>query len=104
MAGLWEFPGGKQEPQETAEAALVRELYEELAIAVECADLQPLCFASAQIGERPLLLLLYLCRTWQGTPIGVESPEISWFSVDDMFQLVMPPADIPLLHMLKKLL
>ena len=104
MAGLWEFPGGKQEIGELAEAALVRELQEELAITVEISDLQPLCFASAHISERPLLLLLYLCRRWSGSPVAVESPELGWFVVDEMAQLSMPPADIPLLDLLKKLI
>jgi 8-oxo-dGTP diphosphatase len=104
MAGLWEFPGGKQEPEESAEAALLRELYEELAISVSVADLTPLCFASAAIGERPLLLLLFACRAWNGTPTGAEGQELGWFSLDDMQHLPMPPADLPLLDLLKMLL
>ncbi len=104
MAGLWEFPGGKQEPHESAEAALVRELKEELAVNVAVADLIPICFASAAIGERPLLLLLFACRAWNGTPTGVESQELGWFSLDEMRDLAMPPADIPLLDLLEKLL
>lgn len=104
MAGLWEFPGGKLEDDETPEAALVRELSEELDIEIDPVNLSPACFASAMIGDRPLLLLLYICRVWRGDPVAVESPELSWFTCDDMQNLHMPPADIPLIALLKKLL
>ena len=103
MAGLWEFPGGKLEDGETPEVALVREMAEELAIQIDPADLTPTCFASAAIGDRSLLLLLYLCTVWHGEPTATESPELGWFTVDEMDELLMPPADIPLLALLKKL-
>jgi 8-oxo-dGTP diphosphatase len=104
MAGLWEFPGGKLEPGESPVVALVRELHEELSIAVKVEDLRPACFAEASIGDRPLLLMLYICPNWAGEPVPVESPELGWFRVHEMRSLAMPPADLPLLDLLEKLI
>jgi 8-oxo-dGTP diphosphatase len=104
MAGLWEFPGGKLEDGETPESALVREVTEELAITVDSANLMPACFASASVDDRPLLLMLYICTVWEGEPVAVESPELGWFSINEMTGLPMPPADIPLIDLLKKLI
>lgn len=104
MAGLWEFPGGKIEEGESPEVALVREVKEELGVEIRADDLLPACFASAAIGDRPLLLLLYVCRQWTGEPQPLESPELGWFTLKQMGDLDMPPADLPLIVLLEKLL
>ncbi len=104
MAGLWEFPGGKVDAGEKPEAALVRELQEELGIDTTASCLAPLTFASHPYEDFHLLMLLYACRKWQGSVRPQEGQAVRWVRISELYSLPMPPADIPLVGMLASLL
>ena len=103
LEGLWEFPGGKIERGETPEAALVRELAEELGIEVSATALSPVTFASAPLVDRHLVLMLFAVREWSGEPRPLDADAIRWVDPRTMATLKMPPADVPLVAALKKL-
>ena len=104
MQGLWEFPGGKVEPGERPEAALIRELKEELGIDVTEACLAPFVFASHAYESFHLLMPLYLCRRWSGTVVAREHAALAWVKPNRLSDYPMPPADAPLVAWLRDLL
>ena len=104
MAGLWEFPGGKIQPEETPEAALIRELKEELDIDVTEACLAPLTFASHRYERFHLLMPLYVCRRWEGLVTAREGQALKWVRAQRLDEYPMPPADKPLIPVLQDLL
>jgi 8-oxo-dGTP diphosphatase len=104
MAGLWEFPGGKVDPGETPEAALIRELREELGIDVAASCLAPFTFASHAYPDFHLLMPLYVCRKWSGIPMAREGQRLTWVRPARLADYPMPPADKPLVAMLRDLL
>lgn len=101
MAGLWEFPGGKVETGETPETALIRELHEELGIDTWASCLAPLTFASHSYDEFHLMMPLFACRKWEGTPQPREGQVLKWVKPNDMRNYPMPEADIPLIAILR---
>ena len=103
MAGLWEFPGGKVEAGEKPEATLIRELKEELGIDVKEACLAPLTFASHAYDDFHLMMPLYVCRRWDGTPAALEGQELAWVRPNKLRDYPMPPADLPLIPHLQNL-
>lgn len=101
MAGLWEFPGGKVEPDETPEEALIRELSEELGIDTWASCLAPLTFASHSYPDFHLLMPLFACRKWEGTPASREGQALKWVRARELRDHPMPPADLPLIPILR---
>jgi 8-oxo-dGTP diphosphatase len=104
MPGLWEFPGGKVHTNETPEAALVRELKEELGVETSPGCLSPLAFASHAYADFHLLMPLFACRVWHGTPRGLEGQKLAWASKQEFHNYAMPPADIALVQTLWELI
>ena len=101
MAGLWEFPGGKVEADETPENCLIRELNEELGIDTWESCLAPLTFASHSYPDFHLLMPLFACRKWDGVPQGKEGQRLAWVSAGGLSDYPMPPADVPLIPILR---
>lgn len=104
MAGLWEFPGGKVDPGEVPEQALIRELEEELGVETKSACLAPLTFASHEYEDFHLLMPLYICRRWWGTAQSREGQALKWVRADKLRDYPMPEADLPLIPTLRELL
>ncbi|WP_372840085.1 (deoxy)nucleoside triphosphate pyrophosphohydrolase [Phaeovulum sp.] len=101
LAGLWEFPGGKVEPGETPEVALIRELHEELGIEAWQSCLAPLTFASHAYEDFHLLMPLFACRKWGGVVTPREGQRLAWVRAADLRNYPMPPADLPLIPILR---
>ena len=104
MAGLWEFPGGKVENGEVPEEALIRELKEELGIDTWSSCLAPLSFASHSYEDFHLLMPVFVCRKWVGSPTPMEGQALKWVNRDKLKDYPMPPADIPMIAVIRDLL
>ena len=104
LSGFWEFPGGKVEKGESPEYALIREVKEELNIDINNKCIAPLTFSEFDYKKFHLLLLLYVCRRWEGEPMSMEKNEIKWVKVNTLRQYKMPPADDSLIYSLQDLL
>lgn len=104
LAGMWEFPGGKIDAGETPEAALVREMHEELAIDTRTSCLAPLTFVSHSYETFHLVMSVFVCRIWKGIPAAQEGQKLAWVFPKDFDRYPMPPADIPLIPILRDLL
>jgi len=104
MAGLWEFPGGKVEPGERPEDTVIREMREELGVEIEAAALSPFVFASHAYSDFDLLMPLFLCREWRGEALPREGQRIAWVNPADLANYPMPPADLPLIPLLQRML
>lgn len=104
MAGLWEFPGGKVEPGEAPEETVIREFFEELGITLDRSSLTPLTFASHAYDEFHLMMPLFSCTHWQGTPQPKEGQSLAWAKPADFNAYNFVPADLPLLPVIAKLL
>lgn len=102
MAGLWEFPGGKVDAGETPEYALMRELGEELGIETRPCCFSPVAFASHSYDDFHLLMPLFICRIWRGTPHGKEGQALKWVRAGDIYNYEMPEADLPLIEPLRQ--
>ena len=104
MAGLWAFPGGKVENGEVPEEALIRELNEELGIDTWSSCLAPLSFASHSYEDFHLLMPVFVCRKWVGSPTPMEGQALKWVNRDKLKDYPMPPADIPMIAVIRDLL
>jgi 8-oxo-dGTP diphosphatase len=104
LAGLWELPGGKVEPNERPEITLIRELKEEVNITAKEDCLSPLTFASHAYEGFHLFMPVWVCRRWEGNPRPLEAQELAWVRAQDLRKYPMPPADLPLIPVLRELL